>query len=125
MCQMRVTARPEPSLNFGEAAVGFTSSPARPRYTQGPHGSFVCGAAPYTVRPSRGSRIMWYTDMPFMTGPSTDHFLRSGEWNRNPPFFVPTATTTSPFLIRAMSTACNARERSEEHTSELQSPVHI
>src|SRR6266545_3891234 len=110
MCQMRVTARPEPSLNFGEVAVGFGCSPARPRYTVGSHGSLVCGAAPYTVRPSRGSRIMWYTAMPFMTGPSTDHFLRSEEWNRNPPFFVPTATTTLPFLIRAMSTSCNARE---------------
>src|SRR2546425_4822843 len=44
-----------------------------------------------------------------MNGPSTDHFLRSGEWKRNPPFFVPTATTTLPFLIeRAMSTTRNA-----------------
>src|SRR5438309_10785908 len=34
-----------------------------------------------------------------MNGPATDHFFRSGEWNRNPPFFVPTATTTLPFLI--------------------------
>src|SRR5438132_2936612 len=54
---------------------------------------------------------MWYTDPPSMNRPATDHFLRSGEWKRNPPFFVPTATTTLPFLIeRAMSTTRNARE---------------
>src|SRR5438094_6433818 len=46
-----------------------------------------------------------------MNGPATDHFLRSGEWKRNPPFFVPTATTTLPFLIeRAMSTTGDAGE---------------
>src|SRR5256885_107376 len=40
-----------------------------------------------------------------MNGPATDHFFRSGEWNRSPLFFVPTATTTLPFLIAdAMST---------------------
>src|SRR5437867_12860339 len=44
-----------------------------------------------------------------MNGPATDHFFRSGEWKRNPPFFVPTATTTLPFLIeRAMSTTGDA-----------------
>src|SRR5207245_7893743 len=48
---------------------------------------------------------MWYTDPPSMNGPATDHFFRSGEWERNPPFFVPTATTTLPFLMeRAMLT---------------------
>src|SRR5438093_1975864 len=46
-----------------------------------------------------------------MNGPATDHFFRSGEWKRNPPFFVPTATTTLPFLIeRAMSTTGDAGE---------------
>src|SRR2546429_5423997 len=89
-----------------------------------------------------------------MNGPATDHFFRSGEWKRNPPFFVPTATTTLPFLIeRAMSTTGDAGEdvddisgiqfrfrqrcsdeflvhedvhvRSEEHTSELQSRLHL
>src|SRR3989454_10217687 len=54
---------------------------------------------------------MWYTDPPSMNGPATDHFFRSGEWKRNPPFFVPTATTTLPFLIeRATSTTRNAGE---------------
>src|SRR5712691_9770354 len=54
---------------------------------------------------------MWYTDPPSMNGPATDHFLRSGEWKRNPPFFVPTATTTLPFLMeRAMSTTGDAGE---------------
>src|SRR2546426_7010360 len=46
-----------------------------------------------------------------MNGPATDHFFRSGEWKRNPPFFVPTATTTLPFLMeRAMSATGDARE---------------
>src|SRR5947199_1616927 len=46
-----------------------------------------------------------------MNGPATDHFFRSGEWKRNPPFFVPTATTTLPFLIeQAMSTTGDAGE---------------
>src|SRR5437016_10666874 len=54
---------------------------------------------------------MWYTKFPSMNGPATDHFFRSGEWKRNPPFFVPTATTTLPFLIeRAMSTTGDAGE---------------
>src|SRR2546422_5082378 len=54
---------------------------------------------------------MWYTAPPSMNGPATDHFFRSGEWKRNPPFFVPTATTTLPFLIeRAMSTTGDAGE---------------
>src|SRR2546426_4474743 len=54
---------------------------------------------------------MWYTDPPSMNGPATDHFFRSGEWKRNPPFFVPTATTTLPFLMeRAMSTTGDAGE---------------
>src|SRR5882762_4159597 len=44
-----------------------------------------------------------------MNGPATDHFFRSAEWKRNPPFFVPTATTTLSFLIApAMSTTRNA-----------------
>src|SRR5207245_5890214 len=52
---------------------------------------------------------MWYTKFPTMNGPATDHFRRSDEWKRNPPFFVPTATTTLPFLIvRAMSPTCDA-----------------
>src|SRR5207245_3477051 len=52
---------------------------------------------------------MWYTKFPTMNGPSTDHVRRSGEWKRNPPFFVPTATTTLPFLIvRCMSPTCDA-----------------
>src|SRR6058998_2131029 len=52
---------------------------------------------------------MWYTAFPTMKGPATDHFRRSDEWNRNPPFFVPTATTTLPFLIvRGMSPTCDA-----------------
>src|SRR5207245_1908806 len=51
---------------------------------------------------------MWYTKFPTMNGPATDHFRRSDEWKRNPPFFVPTATTTLPFLIvRAMSPTCD------------------
>src|SRR3989449_2656431 len=46
-----------------------------------------------------------------MNGPATDHFLRSEEWKRNPPFFVPTATTTLPFLMeRAISTTGDAGE---------------
>src|SRR2546427_12180764 len=54
---------------------------------------------------------MWSTDPPSMNGPATDHFFRSGEWKRNPPFFVPTATTTLPFLMeRAMSTTGDAGE---------------
>src|SRR3989442_10916701 len=54
---------------------------------------------------------MWYTDPPSMSGPATDHFFRSGEWKRNPPFFVPTATTTLPFLMeRAISTTGDAGE---------------
>src|SRR5207245_821389 len=54
---------------------------------------------------------MWYTDPPSMNGPATDHFFRSGEWKRNPPFFVPTATTTLPFLMeRATSTTGDAGE---------------
>src|SRR2546428_443292 len=52
---------------------------------------------------------MWYTAFPTMNGPATDHFRRSDEWKRNPPFFVPTATTTLPFLIvRGMSPTCDA-----------------
>src|SRR5436309_16074769 len=46
-----------------------------------------------------------------MNGPATDHFFRSGEWKRNPPFFVPTATTTLPLLMeRAISTTGDAGE---------------
>src|SRR5713226_10520850 len=46
-----------------------------------------------------------------MNGPATDHFLRSGVWKRNPPFFVPTATTTLPFRMeRAMSTTGDTGE---------------
>src|SRR5437867_1015066 len=46
-----------------------------------------------------------------MNGPATDHFLRSVEWKRNPPFFVPTATTTLSFLIvPAMLPTCDAGE---------------
>src|SRR5437867_7565875 len=46
-----------------------------------------------------------------MNGPATDHFFRSGEWKRNPPFFVPTAPTTLPCLIeRAISTTGDAGE---------------
>src|SRR6266566_4377490 len=99
MCHTRLTARSDPSLNFGEEEVGFGSLPIRPRYTAGPQGSAKCGAAAYTVRPSLGSRPMWYTPTPAKNGPATDHFLRSAEWKRNPPFFVPTATTTLSFLI--------------------------
>src|SRR5207253_2691939 len=75
------------------------SLPIRPRYTAGPQGSATCGAAAYMVRPSLGSRPMWYTAAPAKNGPATDHFLRSAEWKRKPPFFVPTATTTLSFLI--------------------------
>src|SRR5213080_210554 len=54
---------------------------------------------------------MWYTAAPALKGPATDHFFRSEEWKRNPPFFVPTATTTLPFLIGpAMSTTGDAGE---------------
>src|SRR5438046_2529391 len=99
MCHTRLTARSDPSLNFGEEEVGFGSLSIRPRYTAGPQGSAKCGAAAYTVRPSLGSRPIWYTPAPAKNGPATDHFLRSAEWKRNPPFFVPTATTTLSFLI--------------------------
>src|SRR2546426_2727994 len=52
---------------------------------------------------------MWYTAAPAKNGPATDHFLRSAEWKRNPPFFVPTATTTLSFLMApAMSTTGHA-----------------
>src|SRR5207249_4772336 len=44
-------------------------------------------------------------------GPAIVHFLRSGEWKMKPPFFVPTDTTTLPFLIApATLTTCNAGE---------------
>src|SRR5438105_4538245 len=139
MCHTRLTARSDPSLNFGEEEVGFGSLPIRPRYTAGPQGSAKCGAAAYTVRPSLGSRPMWYTPAPAKNGPATDHFLRSAEWKRNPPFFVPTATTTLSFLIvPAMSTTRYAgqdmhdaprlqchRGKRRHHEVFVQEQVHI
>src|SRR2546426_9624595 len=77
MCQIRDTLRSEPSLNFGAVFVAFGSSPARPRYTAGPHGSLPIGAAAETVRPSRGSSVMRYTAPPALDGPPTDQFLRA------------------------------------------------
>src|SRR5213083_2219201 len=139
MCHTRLTARSDPSLNFGEEEVGFGSLPIRPRYTAGPQGSAKCGAAAYTVRPSLGSRPMWYTPAPAKNGPATDHFLRSAEWKRNPPFFVPTATTTLSFLIvPTMSTTRHAgqdmhdvprlqchRGKRRHHEVFVQEQVHI
>src|SRR5439155_86501 len=77
ICHTRLTARSDPSLNFGEEEVGFGSLPIRPRYTAGPQGSATCGAAAYTVRPSLGSRPMWYTPAPAKNGPATDDFVLS------------------------------------------------
>src|SRR5438876_962775 len=139
MCHTRLTARSDPSLNFGEEEVGFGSLPIRPRYTAGPQGSAKCGAAAYTVRPTLGPRPMWYTPAPAKNGPATDHFLRSAEWKRNPPFFVPTATTTLSFLIvPTMSTTRHAgqdmhdvprlqchRRKGRHHELFVQEQVHI
>src|SRR5437773_12390375 len=99
MCHTRLTARSDPSLNFGEEGVGFGSLPIRPRYTAGPQGSAKCGAAAYTVRPSLGSRPISYTPAPAKKGPATDDSLRPAGRNGNRPSSAPTATTTLTFLI--------------------------
>src|SRR5437870_13919290 len=98
MCHTRLTARSDPSLNFGEEEVGFGSLPIRPRYTAGPQGFATCGAVAYMVRPSLGSRPMWFTDAPAKNGPATADFLRSVAWKRKSTFFVPTPTTQADFL---------------------------
>src|SRR5207302_9003383 len=99
ICQRGLPARSDPSVTFGGEEVGFGALPIRRRYAAGPQGSATCGAAAYMVRPSLGSRPMWYTAAPAKNGPATDHFLRSAERKRNPPFFVPTATTPLSFLL--------------------------
>src|SRR5437667_11432302 len=99
MCHTRLTARSDPSLNFGEEEVGFGSLPIRPRYTAGPQGSAKCGAAAYTVRASLGSRPMWYTHAPAKKGPAAVHLLRSTEWKRCATLVVQLPFTALSFLI--------------------------
>src|SRR3990170_1455066 len=127
MCQIRVTARFAPSGNFGASFARAKSPPIRARWTVGPQCSLVAPA--YAVLPSRGSSITWYTGVPSKYGPILDHLPRSGEWNRNAPFFVPTRTAVLPFFtVFAKSTTCDAGEDVDDvprmEASRLEVPAH-